>query len=117
MLSLDSNIRFAGIANEKSEVMGSAYRAGVKPLLSPEETQKSIMQSVIRAGMRTSLESKLGKTVYAFAMYEKMKRVTIPLKVDEDRIYIFMVSFDLDADHEPIILNKIIPMLRKDLVV
>ena len=54
------------------------------------------------------MEQKLGRTVYAFAMYEKVKRATIPIKDNG----ILMLSFDIGADHEPIIVDKIVPRLK-----
>jgi hypothetical protein len=64
---------------------------------------------------RKDFESKLGKPIYSFTLYEKLKWVTIPL---ESKDYpILMVSFDIDADHETIILNKIIPFVKNELCI
>jgi len=40
-----------------------------------------------------------------------VKRATIPIHDNSD--YILMVSFDIEADHEAIILNKILPLLAR----
>jgi len=62
---------------------------------------------------RKDFESKLGKPIYSFTLYEKLKRVTISL---DSRDYpILMVSFDIHADHETTILEKIIPFVEKEL--
>jgi hypothetical protein len=34
-------------------------------------------------GTRKVLEDKLGKTIYAFALYNKVKRATIPINNDK----------------------------------
>ena len=57
ILALDSKIRFAGHANVKGPVTHHRYRADIKPLLTTEETSKSMLQAVIREGMRTTLEA------------------------------------------------------------
>lgn len=61
---------------------------------------------------RETLEKKLGSTVYVFAMYEKVKRVTIPVRNSTKISHIMLVSLDVDVDHEPIILHKILPELK-----
>lgn len=66
-------------------------------------------------GMRTVHENKLGNVLYAFAAYEKVKRVTIPIrrKTDNERMHILMISFDIDTDHAPIITDKVLPLLKE----
>jgi hypothetical protein len=113
ILTLNKGIRFAGIANREGQLIAYAYRKGIVPLLTPRETEISVLQSFIRMGTRTTLEQKLGDTVYAFTMYKKVKRVTIPIRNSSQVTHIFMVSFDVEVEHEPIILNKIIPELEK----
>lgn len=113
ILTLNKGIRFAGIANREGQLVAYAYRKGIVPLLTPKETEVSVLQSFIRMGTRTTLEQKLGDTVYAFTMYEKVKRATIPIRNSLQVTHIFMVSFDIEVDHEPIILNKIVPEMEK----
>ena len=111
ILALDEGIRFAGIATRFGKVVASIYKGGLEPLLTRQESELSVTQSIIRMGTRQTLEQKLGKTVYAFAMYEKIKRATIPLR-DADS-HILMVSFEIKSDHERLILEKIIPLVRE----
>jgi hypothetical protein len=109
ILELDKTIRFVGIASIEGKLIAQEYRVGLESLLTKEESELSVMQSIIRMGTRKVLEEKIGKTIYAFALYEKVKRATIPLR-DAN---ILMVSFDIEANHESIILNKLLPLLRK----
>lgn len=111
ILELDEGIRFAGIATRFGKVVASIYREGLDPLLTRQESELSVTQSIIRMGTRQTLEQKLGKTIYAFAMYEKVKRATIPMRDAES--HIMMVSFDNRADHERLIIEKIIPLVRE----
>lgn len=108
ILAADAGIRFAGVANSLGKIIASEYRKGLAPLLTQEETEKSILQSIVRMGTRQTLEEKLGKTVYAFALYEKVKRASMMLPGGN----ILMVSFDTNANHESIILNKILPLTK-----
>jgi hypothetical protein len=111
ILDLDKTIRFAGIADTKGKIAAQSYREGMTPLLTKEESELSALQSIIRMGTRQTLEEKIGKTIYAFALYEKVKRATIPIYDNTD--YILMVSFDKEAEHETIIINQILPFLTR----
>jgi hypothetical protein len=45
-------------------------------------------------------------------IYQKIKRVTIALENEEYPI--LMASFDIEADHENIIVNKILPLINEE---
>lgn len=111
ILDIDKKIRFAGVASNHGRLIGYAYRKDLRPLLTKEESEISVVQSFIRMDSRVKLEHKLGKTVYAYALYDKVKRVTIPVRSEGKITHIFMVSFDLDCDHEKIVIQKILPGL------
>lgn len=114
ILELNSGIRFAGIANKDGQMVGHAYRSGTLPLLTEKETEISVLQSVIRNATRKMLEKKLGKTLFSYTRYEKVKRATIPIRNNEsDGLHVFMVSFDPASDPEPIIMDQIIPLLHE----
>ena len=113
IIELDDTIRFVGIPNKFGKQIVVEYRKGLDPLLTNTESELYAIETVIRMNTRKDFESKLGKPIYSFTLYEKLKRVTIPL---ESKDYpILMLSFDIDADHEAIILNKIIPFVKKEL--
>jgi hypothetical protein len=70
------------------------------------------MQSVLRMNTRKDFELKLGKPLYSFTLYQKVKRVTIDLESKEYPI--LMASFDVEADHDNIIINKILPLINEE---
>jgi hypothetical protein len=90
----------------------SKYRNGLTPLLTPTEIEMYAMQSVLRMNTRKDYESKLGKPIYSFTLYEKLKRVTVSLEDDEHPI--LLASFDTEADHENIIVSKLLPMINEE---
>ena len=112
IIGLDKTIRFAGIANMRRTIVSAKYRDELVPLLTQEETIKSIEHSVSRMSTRRLLETKLGKTIYSITFYEKVKRAVLPLGKNGD--FILMVSFDNEADHDSIIRNKIMPLISYD---
>jgi hypothetical protein len=90
----------------------SSYRNGLTPLLTPQEIEMFAIESVLRMNTRKDFESKLGKPIYSFTLYEKVKRATITLETEEYPI--LMVSFDIQADHDHIIIDKMLPIIRKE---
>ena len=112
ILESDKTIRFVGISNKMGHQIISRYRSGLVPLLTPKEIEMYAMQSVLRMNTRKDYESKLGKPIYSFTLYQKIKRVTVTL---ENREYpILLASFDIEADHENVIVNKILPMISEE---
>jgi hypothetical protein len=112
ILESDVAIRFVGIPNKMGNQLVSYYRAGLVPLLTPREVEIFAIESVLRMKTRKDYESKLGKPIYSFTLYQKLKRVTISLESKEYPI--LMVSLDLEADHENIIVNKILPLINEE---
>ena len=112
ILESDSSVRFVGIPNKMGKQIVSSHRHDLALLLSPQEIEMFAIESVLRMNTRKDFESKLGKPIYSFTLYEKVKRATITLESKEYPIV--MVSFDIQADHDHIIMDKILPIIRKE---
>ena len=112
ILESDSSVRFVGIPNKMGKQIVSSHRHDLALLLTPQEIEMFAIESVLRMNTRKDFESKLGKPIYSFTLYEKVKRATITLESKEYPIV--MVSFDIQADHDYIIMDKILPIIRKE---
>jgi len=91
IIELDDKIRFVGIPNKFGKQIVVEYRKGLDPLLTDSESELYAIETVIRMNTRKDFELKLGKPVYSFTLY------------------------DIDANHESIILENIIPYIKKEL--
>jgi hypothetical protein len=98
-MRIDSKIRFATIFDVNGIVLYSAHRDGVTNMLSPEENQKSLDQAVSAWKNRNEFANKIGRGMYVLAVYEKIKRITMPLD-DEHLLYI---TTEVNANHDKII--------------
>jgi hypothetical protein len=112
IIESDKAIRFVGISNKMGNQIISRYRGGLTPLLTPKEIEMYAMQTVLRMNTRKDFELKLGIPLYSFTLYQKVERVTITL--DSKEYPILMASFDVEADHENIIVNKILPLINEE---
>lgn len=119
ILSFDEQIRYVGFADSLGRMVSERSRSGVKPHLSKDESGLSIMQATLRISMRKVFEAKLGNVVYSYSLYERVKRVSIPLFSGQERIdriispFALLLSIEVECSHERLILKKIIPYLEK----
>ena len=112
VLQLDKSIRFAGIANNMGTLIAYKLREGLVPLLNEEELENNIMKTVLRMKTREDYESKLGDVIYTFALYKRVKSASIPLDGHPD-LAVLAVSFDMAADQDSMIMDKILPVLKQ----
>jgi hypothetical protein len=114
VLHSDNFIRFVGIPNKMGKLVVSKYRNGLVPLITEQEIEILAIESVLRMNTRKDFESKFGKPIYSFTLYEKVKRATITLQdKNSEENPLLMISFDREADHDSIIMNKILPIIRE----
>ena len=111
VLQLDKSIRFVGIGNNMGTLIAYKLREGIVPLLNEEDLQNSTMKTVLRMKTREDYESKLGDVIYTFALYKRVKRASIPLNHPD--LAVLTVSFDMAADQDSIIMDKILPVLKQ----
>lgn len=107
---VDRSIRYVGLANKMGTRIEDHYRNGLDPLLKEDELDLSALESALRMNLRCNIQHKLGKPLYSFTLYEKVKRVTIPIY--DDNYQILMISFDRDVENEYIILEKVLSLLK-----
>jgi hypothetical protein len=79
--------------------MYSQHREGVKNLLSPGESNKSLGLAINSWKVRNELADKIGKEKYTLTEHKKIKRITTPLG---DK-YLLYVTTEIDADHSNVI--------------
>lgn len=105
ILDIDE-VRFAMIVQDGVKKFGG-YRYNTVGILDSKELEQSIWYAHERMAGRKMAEHKLGKTRYAMAEYEKVKRITFPL----DNKTLLLVSADVNCNHDEII-KKILNMLK-----
>jgi hypothetical protein len=115
VIELDNSIRFAGIADEDGKLKSIAERAGLKPLLTPEQRAQYAITAATRQFTRLRWEYMLGKIQYASSNFEKLRRATIPITDENSNLsYVLLLSFDPEANNfHQIITQKIIPTVNQ----
>ena len=109
IMDLDENVRFAGICNMEGHLELKKQREGVEPLLSPSETDETLQNAVSSWKSRMKHYDKTGKGLYTLAVYEKLRRVTIPLPDN----YLLLVTIGKEGGQKQIV-DRILNQLYGD---
>ncbi|NIM26250.1 MAG: hypothetical protein GTN97_04415 [Nitrosopumilaceae archaeon] len=107
ILSIDENIRFAAICDMDGNQIASKSREGTNLLLSTEETQDTLKHAALAWKSRMKHYDKIGKGLYTLAVYEKLRRVTIPTPEGN----ILLVTIDNSGGQKQIldqVLNEVL---------
>ena len=99
ILEIDPLVRFAGVCDHTGEIKHGGHANGIQNLLSADETKRSNLQALARWGLRNTLAPKIGYGKYSMTEYEKIKRITMPLKGE----HLLLVTTEIRADHVKII--------------
>ena len=103
LFNLDKNIRFVAVSNKSGEILAKGSKPDTRLFLSPEETQETIHHAITAWKSREKHYSKIGEGVYTLAVYEKLRRATIPLPSGN----LLLVTID-NAGGQQRIMDKII---------
>jgi hypothetical protein len=111
VLRIDRSIRYVGVADHLGSLIATAYRPGLVPLSSREETEKYTIQAIQRTGaIHGGL--KVGRLQYVIGKYENLVRATIPVTSDRQDKFYLMLSFDLGSNAVSIIEKEVIPEIE-----
>jgi len=80
MMEGNQNIRYVAICDMDGKILWNSHRNDVNNILTLEETKSSLKRAIKSWKERDELASKIGKGRYAIVGYDKIKRITIPLK-------------------------------------
>lgn len=99
VLALDSQIRFAGVANSKGELVAGGHKDDVEKILVDDEMSMSIHYALQKRDLFTNLAYKIGRETSEVTEYEKVTMITIPINSQE----LFLISTEPRADYFKII--------------
>ncbi|KAF6244722.1 MULTISPECIES: DUF6659 family protein [Nitrosopumilus] len=99
ILDLDPQVRFAGVANNKGELIAGGQKDEVEKLLVGDEVKMSIHYALQKRDLYTNLAYKIGHEKSSITEYEKVTMITIPINSNE----LFLISTEPRADYLKII--------------
>ncbi len=99
VLDLDSQVRFAGIANSKGELIAGGHKENVEKMLVGDEINMSIHYALQKRDLYTNLAYKIGSEKSSITEYELVSMISIPINTNE----LFLISTEPRADYLKII--------------
>jgi hypothetical protein len=99
VLDLDPKVRFAGVANNKGEMVAGGQKDNIEKILVGDEVKMSIHYALQKRDLYTNLAYKLGHERSAITEYDKVSLISIPINSSD----LFMVSTEPRADYLKII--------------
>ena len=117
VMDSDVNIRHSLITDGEGNILATNHRDGIINYLSQEETASSLKRASAAWKGRNELVPKIGRGMYAVAVFEKITRITFPLG-DDNLIFVSMGSDAVRANmHEggqKQIIEHVLNILSKD---
>ena len=80
LLEANKNVRYACICDSEGKILWNSRRNDIQSMLTLEDTKASVKVACENWMKRDKLSGKIGKGRFAVVDYEKLKRVTVPLK-------------------------------------
>lgn len=99
VFDLDSQVRFAGVANSKGELISGGMRDNVETMLDDNELKMSIHYALQKRDLYTNLAYRIGFERSSITEYDEVTMISIPINSNE----LFMVSTEPRADYLKII--------------
>jgi len=99
VLALDPQVRFAGVANSKGEMVSGGQKEDVEKILDGENVKMSIHYALQKRDLYTNLAYKIGAERSSITEYEKVTMISIPINSND----LFLISTEPRADYLKII--------------
>ena len=99
ILDLDPKVRFAGVANNKGELVAGGQKDSVEKLLAEDDVKMSIHYALQKRDLYTNLAYRIGNETSSITEYEKVTMITVPISSSE----LFLISTEPRADYLKII--------------
>ena len=106
ILDMDPQVRFAGVANNKGELVAGGQKDDVEKLLAEDDVKMSIHYALQKRDLYTNLAYRIGNETSSITEYEKVTMITIPINSSD----LFLISTEPRADY-----LKIIDTVRSEL--
>jgi len=80
VLEANKNIRYACICDSDGKILWNSRRNDIQSLMTLEDIKASVKKACENWMERDKLSAKIGRGRYAIVDYEKLKRITVPLR-------------------------------------
>lgn len=109
VLSLNANIRFAGVITRMGRLIAGGMRDGLESMEDENDSLKLYVQFALRSQIGKDYDNAFGKAIYSFTEREKIKLASFPL----DDNHILRVSIMKEEINHPQIIQNILDIIQE----
>ena len=80
ILEANKFVRYACICDSEGKILWNCCRSDIQSIMTLEDTQESLKIAIENWKKRDKITEKIGRGKYAIVGYEKLKRISIPLR-------------------------------------
>ena len=95
ILSLEPGVRYVIIIDSQGQVVSGGQREGNQNYLDPLDQQLSIKHALESWRLRIQFAEKIGQAKFALAVYEKLRRYTVPI----DQNHLLYITTEPDISY------------------
>jgi len=95
ILKLDPGVRYVIIIDSQGQLVSGGQREGNQNYLNPLDQQLSIKHALESWHLRAQFADKIGHAKFALAVYEKLRRYTVPI----DQNYLLYITTEPDISY------------------
>jgi len=112
ILNLDPKVRFVAILNLQGKLVHKGHRREIQSYLDSLDQLTSIQHALESWHLRSQYVPQIGLTKYAMAIYEKIRRYTVPI----GQTHLLYLTTEPDILHETFIRDvlKLVEKNKKD---
>lgn len=103
-LTLEKEIRFAGIIDEKGTLVAGGFKEGISPFEGDETKLNEFMQFASRVSLRKEFDKELGPINYLAARRDRIVLISFPFPVSN---VVLLISAEPTVDIEKV-ANKVV---------
>jgi hypothetical protein len=95
ILNLDPGVRYVIVIDSQGQLVSGGQREGNQNYLDPIDQQLSIKHALESWQIRIQFADKIGEAKFALAVYEKLRRYTVPI----DPNYLLYITTEPDISY------------------
>jgi len=95
ILNLDPGVRYTIIIDSQGQLVSGGQREGNQNYLDPLDQQLSIKHALESWHLRIQFADKIGQAKFALAVYEKLRRYTVPINQN----YLLYITTEPDISY------------------
>jgi hypothetical protein len=107
-INLDPKVRFVAILNLQGKLVHKGHRRDIQNYLNSLDQMTSVQHALESWHLRSQYVEQIGLTKYAMAIYEKIRRYTVPI----GQTHLLYITTEPEISHE-VFIQDVLNLVEK----